>query len=155
MVVFKAGLQNSETFNSSHKSVWITLMSGLEHITCHDSLLIKDGQKEIYIIFFCLFFRAAFVAYGGFQAKGRIRAVAAGLHHSHIRAMSVTHTTAHGNDGSLTHWARPGSNLHPYGCWSDSLLLSHDGNSSVFIYVVFLQKETCFQIPFFWFYRSL
>ena len=26
-----------------------------------------------------------------------------------IQALSVTYTTAHGNAGSLTHWARPGT----------------------------------------------
>ena len=46
--------------------------------------------------FFFLLFRATPAAYGGFQAWGRIRATAAGLHHSH------------GNAGSLTHRVRPG-----------------------------------------------
>ena len=59
-------------------------------------------------LFFFFFFglsRAAPAACGGFQARGQIRAVAAGLHHSHergIRATSATHTAAHGNTGSLT-----------------------------------------------------
>ena len=51
------------------------------------------------------FFRAPSVAYGGFQGRGQIGAVADGLHHSHsqlrIRATSVTYTTDHGNAGSL------------------------------------------------------
>ena len=57
----------------------------------------------------CLF-RATSAAYGGSQAKGRIGAIVAGLHHSHsgIRAAPVTYTTAHVNTGSLTHWVRPG-----------------------------------------------
>ena len=38
--------------------------------------------------FFVCFFRAAPAAYGGSQAKGQIRAVAAGLHHSHSNADS-------------------------------------------------------------------
>ena len=42
---------------------------------------------------FCLYyyyyyFRAAPVAYGSFQVKGRIRAVAAGLYHGHSNAGS-------------------------------------------------------------------
>ena len=53
-----------------------------------------------------VFFRAASRAYGGTQARGPIRAVAAGLYHSHsnahIRAASATHTTAHDNTRSLT-----------------------------------------------------
>ena len=56
--------------------------------------------------FFCLF-RAAPTAYGGSQARGPIGAVAAGLHHSYSNVesepVSVIYTTAHGNDGSLTH----------------------------------------------------
>ena len=32
-------------------------------------------------------FRAASAAYGGSQARGRIRAVAAGLHHSHTKLL--------------------------------------------------------------------
>ena len=57
----------------------------------------------------CVFypFRATPVAYGGSQARGLIRVVAAGLHQSHsdggIRASSATYTTAHGNARSLTH----------------------------------------------------
>ena len=37
---------------------------------------------------FCLFFRAAPAAYGGFQARGQSRAIASGLCHSHIHAGS-------------------------------------------------------------------
>ena len=45
------------------------------------------------------------MAYRSSQAKGRIRAVAASLHHSQhlrIRAASATYTTGHGNAGSST-----------------------------------------------------
>ena len=51
------------------------------------------------------------------------------LHHSSARfpVMSATYTAAHGNAVSLTHWARPGSNLSPLidtsRVWSS---LSHD-----------------------------
>ena len=56
---------------------------------------------------------AALVAYEGSQARGWIGAIAAGLHQPEpqqcgIQAASATYTTAHGNAGSLTHWARPG-----------------------------------------------
>ena len=60
------------------------------------------------------FSRAAPAAYGGSQDRGPIGAVATSLHQSHsntrseIRPVSATYTTAHGNAGSLTHWARPG-----------------------------------------------
>ena len=48
------------------------------------------------MIFICLFVfvllsRAAPEAYGGSQARGRIGAVAAGLHHSHSNAGSKPH----------------------------------------------------------------
>ena len=48
--------------------------------------------------FFFLFFllRAELAAYGSSQARGHIEDAAAGLHHSHSKARS------------LTHWARPG-----------------------------------------------
>ena len=41
-------------------------------------------------VFFCLF-RAASAAYGGSQARGRIGAVATGLHQSHSNAGSEQH----------------------------------------------------------------
>ena len=55
------------------------------------------------ILFMYLFshFTAAPTAYGSSQARGQIRAVAAG--HSQIQAASVTYTVAHGNTGSLPH----------------------------------------------------
>ena len=56
---------------------------------------------------FCFFlFRAAQGVNGSFWARGQIRAVAAGLHHSHsdwILTTSATYAVAHGNAGSLTH----------------------------------------------------
>ena len=42
--------------------------------------IVKSIGTDIYI--FCLFFSLTPVAYGGSQARGRIRAVSAGLHHS-------------------------------------------------------------------------
>ena len=53
-----------------------------------------------YCLFFCLF-KASPGACGSSQARGWIRAVAAGLHPSYSNA------------GFLTHWARPGMNPHP------------------------------------------
>ena len=56
-------------------------------------------------LFFLLLFRATPVAYGGFQARGLIGAIAAG--HSHSNTGSEPHlptyTRAHRNAGSLTH----------------------------------------------------
>ena len=74
----------------------------------------------LYFLSFFLFFFfglfpfswAAPTAYGGSQARSPTGAVATGLRHSHSNsgtwAMSATYITAHGNAGSLTHWARPG-----------------------------------------------
>ena len=56
----------------------------------------------IFLIYF-YFFRAPPSACGSSQTRGRIGAIAAGLHHSHS------------NSGSLTHWARPG--IEPVSSW--------------------------------------
>ena len=73
----------------------------------------------IFIYLFILVFRATSAACGGFQARGRIRAAAASLHHSHSNARSqaayVTYTTAHGNAISLTRRARLG--IEPASSW--------------------------------------
>ena len=53
--------------------------------------------RYLFIYFVFGPFRATPAAYGGFQARGQIGAVAAGLHHSHSSARS------------LTHWASPGT----------------------------------------------
>ena len=66
---------------------------------------------------FCFFVFFCFLGphpwqYRGSQDRGRIRATAASLLHSRsnlvIWAKPAAYTTAHGNTGSLTHWARPG-----------------------------------------------
>ena len=52
----------------------------------------------LFYLFFCLL-SVPPRAYGSSRARCRIRSTAAGLHHSHsnqIRAVSATHTTAHG-----------------------------------------------------------
>ena len=56
----------------------------------------KKANENIFVLFcFVLFlfllFRAAKAAYASFQARGQIRATAAGLHHSHSNAGSLTH----------------------------------------------------------------
>ena len=45
--------------------------------------LLEFEQLFYFIYLFFLLFRAAPIAYGGFQARGWIRAVAASLHYSH------------------------------------------------------------------------
>ena len=51
---------------------------------------LKGGMISILLSLLLLFllFRAALVAHGGSQARGRIGAIAAGLHHSHSNAGS-------------------------------------------------------------------
>ena len=64
---------------------------------------------------------------GNSQARGRIRATAAGLHHSHsnsgIQATAATYTTAHGHTRSLTHGARPG--IEPVSSQTPAEFLTH------------------------------
>ena len=78
-----------------------------------------DDENFEFLSFFPVFSRAAPTAYGGSQARGRTRAVATGLCQSHSTVGSGPclwpYTTAHGNAGSLTHWARPG--IKPKSSW--------------------------------------
>ena len=66
-----------------------------------------------------MLFRATPVAYGSFRARGRIGAGCCRPtpqpQQCRIGAESRTYTTAHGNAGSLTHWARPG--IEPTSLW--------------------------------------
>ena len=48
-------------------------------------------EVTFFLFFFFLLFRAAPMAYGGSQARGRIGATAAGLHHSHGNTWSELH----------------------------------------------------------------
>ena len=75
-------------------------------------------QKKKFAFFFWLF-RATPVAYGGSQARGWMWSCSCRPtpepQQSGIQAESVTYTTAHGNDGSPTHWARLG--IDPATSW--------------------------------------
>ena len=71
------------------------------------------------------------MACGGSQTRGQIRAVAAGLRHSHTGFEPHLRTTQ-----QLTAMLDPqhteqgkGSNLRPRGCQSDSFPLRNNGNS--------------------------
>ena len=68
-----------------------------------------EGKKSPSVCVCVCLFTAVPTAYGSSQARGRTRAVATSHSHSSARsqASSVTYTTAHGNAGSLTHWATP------------------------------------------------
>ena len=67
-----------------------------------------------------MYFWAVPMSYRISQARGWIIAAAASLRHSQsqcqIQAMSVTCMAAHSNAGSLTHWARPGT--EPESSWT-------------------------------------
>ena len=65
------------------------------------------------------------------QTRGPIRAVAAGLHHSHSNTTSGTYVTAHGNAtvGGGQEW-----NPRPHGYESGLLPLSHNRNSQQTIF---------------------
>ena len=67
--------------------------------------------------FFFGLFRAIPMAYGSYQTRGQIRAIAAGLGHSHSNTRSEANlqATPHLIGGSLTHWARPG--IEPASSW--------------------------------------
>ena len=73
----------------------------------HQSIKLSDWLSDIlmdrhrgykifprFLIFFI--FRPAPVAYGSSQARGWVRTVAAGLHHSHSNARSLTHERVQG-----------------------------------------------------------
>ena len=88
---------------------------------------------------FCLF-RTQPVACGGSQARGRIGAAPAGLHHSHSNMgskmhMQPTSQRMAGLDPQPTEEGQ-GSNLHLHRCQSDSFLLSRDGNSVLTIFIM-------------------
>ena len=64
-------------------------------------------------------FRAACVAYGGFQARGQIGAVASGLCHNHSNTRSRPQYNLHHSSQQsrilTTEWGQ-GSNRSPHGC---------------------------------------
>ena len=80
----------------------------------------KIKRFRIFFFFwsFCLF-RAAPKAHGGSQARGSNRSCSCRPtpepQQCQIQAMSAVYTTAQGNAGSLTHWARP--EIEPAASW--------------------------------------
>ena len=87
------------------------------------------------------------MAYGGSQARGPIGAGATDLRHSHsqIWTTSVTYTTAHGNAGSLTLWARPG--IQPVSSWMLVRFVFHWATTGTREYVLLIAATSiCFKI---------
>ena len=71
-----------------HSILMVVLCDG-KFRGCHFPILEwRDGFRQIHNFIFPFFFRAAPTAYGKSQARGRIRAATAGLHHSHSHAGS-------------------------------------------------------------------
>ena len=94
------------------------------------------------------------MAYVSFQARGRIRAVAGPTPQPQqhgIRAASSAYTRAHGNIGSLNHWAKPG--IKPSFSWilvgfvtaepRGELLLLCILNMYVCVYVILINHSRC------------
>ena len=102
----------------------------------HQNCFSGDTTISLLSCFFFIFclFRATPAAYGSFQAKGLIGAVAAGVHHSHSNVGSELHLRPTPQLTATPDSQPPergqGSNLHPHGYCSDSFPLRHDGNAS-------------------------
>ena len=71
------------------------------------------------------------MAYGGSQARGLIGATAASLHHSYSSAGSKLHLQAMATPNPQPTERGQGLNWQPYGSWSDSFPLRHDGSSLI------------------------
>ena len=96
------------------------------------------SSEFIYLFIYLAFFRATPAAYGGFQARGLIGAVAASLHQSHSNSGSEPHLRPTPQvtatlDPSPTEQGQ-GSNPPPRGSSSDSFLLRHDRNAIILIF---------------------
>ena len=84
---------------------------------------------SLFFFFFFFAFRAALAAHGSSQARGQIRATAACLQHSNSNAGFGLHLQLVLQlDPQRTEQSQ-GSNTHPHGCQSGSVLLRHNGNS--------------------------
>ena len=99
------------------------------HFYAHSS----SPALTLFMYLFIVFSMAALMAYGGSQARGVIRAVVAGLCHSHSNAGSKlrlrpTPQLMAMPDPKPTDQGQ-GLNLYPHGYWSGLLLLSNNGNS--------------------------
>ena len=107
---------NSAAINVGvHVSFWIVILSRYMPKSG-----ISGSYGSLFFLFVCLFVfclfafsKAAPMAYRGSQARGLIGAVASRPtpepQQRRIQAESAIYTSAHGNAGSLTHWARAGT----------------------------------------------
>ena len=80
--------------------------------------LLNISLHRLFFFFFCLL-RAAPAACGGSQAGSGIRAVAAGLHHSHSHMGSEPRVIPPLTQGQILNTEKGhGSNPNPHGYWS-------------------------------------
>ena len=101
-----------------HHPCWTSSISCIE--LCNPENLEGHLAQSGYLIslfFVFVFFRAAPAAYGSYQARDWIRAVADGLCHSHsnTRSKPCLWPTPQFMARSLTHWASPG--IKPASLW--------------------------------------
>ena len=105
----------------------------------------KSSLSFSKILFFFGLFRVTPSAYGGSQARGWIRAVAAGLCQSHSNArpelpLWPTQQLMAMPDPQPTEQGQ-GSNLQPHGSQSDLFPLCHNGNSHINYYYSIIQNS--------------
>ena len=99
---FKVKWKKEEEIKQLYVTRWFT-MPNPKTVYNTNSFFVLFCFLFVYV---CLF-RAACMAYGGSQARGQIRAIAAGLRHSHSNMGPQLHLQPTpqltGNAGSLTH----------------------------------------------------
>ena len=95
---------------SSWRGMVICVFQRMYPFHLHYQMHFHNTASNIHLQMF--FFRATPTAYGGSQARGQIRAVAASLQHSHSNARF------------LTHWVKPG--IEPVSSWMLVRLVSSE-----------------------------
>ena len=90
------------------------------------------------------------MAYGSSQARGQIRVVAVGLHHSHSNARSEPHLCPIPKlmatlDPQSVEQGQ-GSNPHPHGYNLGLLPLNHNGNSCMYLFELWFSSDICSEV---------
>ena len=131
---FKVSLVDTSTRHPNHFSL---------HLAKQGSIVLHSYFILFYFNF--LLFRATLTACGSFQARGRIRATAASLYHSHSNLGSKPHLQPTPqlmatSDPGPTQWGQ-GSDLHPHGYQLDLVPLGRDRNSLFYFQMQFPYGE--------------